>query len=827
MYRFHLARNLRSLTFLLIAATVLAAIGTLWWANRTGLPESWRDAIEREVSKQGAYVKIGSLRYHPLRGVVASKIRVFSDPLFHHEISRLEQVVLNFDKTKLTRGIIHLTKIELIDADLVLPLDPTKPDGEVLNISRANGVVFIPGGRRIEIRNATGFIAGIQVSLNARLIGYQQQEKNPPDEGQLGKRRLMIARIIGEINKWSFDKESPPHLRIFLDGDANSPSSIVAKLSLLATDIGKNQHNLDEFAASAEITGDLLTVTSLHAKDSRGTLEGRVDYDLSERNGRFDLHSSLEITPLLKAWLDVPPLRDILIGGRQTIDAEGEFHIDENNAPQFQMTGHACCDSVLLRGVQFDTLESSFAWRDNDLFLRDVHLRRPDGEATGKAMIQWPLVRLALDSTLPEQLFKPFFIGKPLEHVIGDFTDHKDARIHVKIEGGFDANDHTSWVYTGSGSVENVSYKGVPIQHADCNFSLSHHELDFYDGTVDFNYQDYPLRKAFSGPKQGTAKIGRIRYDAPEKSVFVENVTGNIWAAPLVRLFAPKVADSLEQYRFHEPPDLKGSGVVDVTPQGRTSLDISFQTGGEADYRFLGENLTLSAASGTVKIRNQRVTIGDLKLNTFDGPIAAQFDFLGNGKLTGEMNWTRLSIPALTSTYGFEIKGGGQLTGRIEFDLTDGKVETMNGIGLFALEKTELFSVPMFGPLSPLIGGILGDRRAGFERAKNAFCNFNIKDGILSTGNFSTSTTSLVFAGEGEVDMKARTIDMTMRMNARGLLGLFTIPLRPFYHMFQFRGTGPLKDTKWENVIFTAPGAQQQELLLSAPKAKVVREDKD
>jgi hypothetical protein len=36
----------------------------------------------------------------------------------------------------------------------------------------------------------------------------------------------------------------------------------------------------------------------------------------------------------------------------------------------------------------------------------------------------------------------------------------------------------------------------------------------------------------------------------------------------LVRLFAPKVADSLEVYRFHRPPELAGSGVVDVTPQG-------------------------------------------------------------------------------------------------------------------------------------------------------------------------------------------------------------------------------------------------------------------
>jgi hypothetical protein len=130
----------------------------------------------------------------------------------------------------------------------------------------------------------------------------------------------------------------------------------------------------------------------------------------------------------------------------------------------------------------------------------------------------------------------------------------------------------------------------------------------------------------------------------------------------------------------------------------------------------------------------------------------------------------------------------------------------------------------MFGPLSPLVSGVVNDRRAGFERAKNAFCNFKIKDGILSTRDFQTSTTSLTFAGDGSVDLKERTLDMTMRMNARGLLGLITLPLRPFYGMFQFRGTGPLKDTKWENVMFTAPPEEQTELLSPAPKAKLVRE---
>ena len=61
MSRLHLTRNLRSLAFLLTLVAAIAAAAGLWWANHTGLPEPWRATIEREVAKQGAFIKIGSL----------------------------------------------------------------------------------------------------------------------------------------------------------------------------------------------------------------------------------------------------------------------------------------------------------------------------------------------------------------------------------------------------------------------------------------------------------------------------------------------------------------------------------------------------------------------------------------------------------------------------------------------------------------------------------------------------------------------------------------------------------------------------------------------
>ncbi|MEO8614715.1 MAG: AsmA-like C-terminal region-containing protein [Luteolibacter sp.] len=824
MYRLHLARNLRSLAFLLIVSAVLGAGGLAWWANRTGLPPAWRAMIEREIAKQGAYLEIGGLSYIPLRGVVARDVHVFSDPAHLHELSGLERIILDFDKTLLARGIFHLTKIDLKDARLTMPVDPKDPRSETLEITNANATVFMPGNRRLEVRDAHGKIAGIAFKLDAQMIGYQQEGKQPTDDPNAGKRRAAMAKVINELKLWSFDPKNPPTIEIQIEGDANERSSIIAKLALHAGRVEKNGHVLDEVSAEADMTGDLLTVSSLRATDSRGVFEGHVDYNIDAREGRFDASSSLEVPQLLKAWLGLPSVREVEIGGRQILEAEGEFQLDEKNNPQIRLTGHARCESVKLRGMPFEAVESSFSWRDNELFLRDMRLIRKDGEAHGKAMVQWPQVRLVLTSTLPVPVYKPFFVGQPLEIVLNDFAERKGAAVNVTLEGGFDASDKTSWAYTGGGNVENLNYKGVPVNHADCKFSLNHQELDFYDGTVVFNYENYPLRNAFEGPKQATAKVGRIRYDAPSKVVEVEAVTGRFWAAPMVRLFAPKVADTLEQYRFHTPPDLKGSGVVDVTPQGRTVLDVDFSSEHAADYVFLGENLTLDQPRAKVRIRGERVLINDLQLNGFGGPVAGRFEYLGKNKLEGELNWTKLSLPELTSTYGFQMKGNGKVTGRINFTLTDNKVETMDGEGLLAVEKAELFSVPMFGPLSPLIGGVLNDNKAGFQQAKSAFFTFGIKNGILSSNDFQTSTTSLNFAGDGSVNLSERTVDMTLRMNARGLLGLITLPLRPFYGLFQFRGTGPLKDTKWENVRFTSPPEDQNQILLAPPKARVVAE---
>ncbi|KAB2643068.1 MAG: hypothetical protein DVB26_00655 [Verrucomicrobia bacterium] len=822
MTRLHLLRNLRSAVYLLLLVTAVALIAALWWANHTGMPAAWRAAIEREIAKQGIHLTIGSLSYMPFRGIIASEVRVFADARHSVMLSQLERILIAVDKAKLARGELRLTRIQISDASLRLPIQPGNPDTGILEIKGLTGTLLMPGGRLLELRDAHGRVAGIEMTLAARLLKYRDTMVPIQADLNLEAQLKLVSQILAELKNWHFDRTHPPSLRVFVEGDLSDTASLVARMAIQATAVEKNDHRIDEITAEGSLSGSWVTLSSVHARDAQGRFDGRVDYDMSSRAGRFDGSSSLNMPQLLKSWLGLPALQGITFGGGQMLEAQGDFTLDADGVPQVRMTGHASCQAVVLRGVPFELIEGSFCWRDGEAYLRDLRCLRPDGEASGKVLIQWPLLRLALKTTLPVAVYRPFFVGQPLEPVLNDFSARANAAVNVTLEGGFDATDKDSWVFTGSGRLKNHSYRGVPVDSAQCKMSLNSRVLDFSDGTVVFNYQDYPLRKAYAGPANGTAHAGRVRYDATTKTVTVEDVVGNIWAAPVLRMFAPAIADSLEVYRFHRPPQLSAAGVIDVTPQGRTALTVGFRSKDPAEYVFLGKNLTLEQASGKVAVRGNTVLVDDLELTTFEGPVAASIHVVNSKKISGEFSFSDLSLAAINTTYGFNMKCGGTLTGRLEFGFMDDKIETMSGSGLLAVEKSVLFDAPILGPLSPLVSAVLGGRHAGFERARSAFCTFAIKDGVLHTKDFHTATTSLVFAGDGSVDLKNLSLDMTLRVDARGLLGIVTLPLRPFYGLFQFRGSGPLDKPEWSHAAFTQPPSEQAKILLLPPKARPI-----
>ena len=93
----------------------------------------------------------------------------------------------------------------------------------------------------------------------------------------------------------------------------------------------------------------------------------------------------------------------------------------------------------------------------------------------------------------------------------------------------------------------------------------------------------------------------------------------------------------------------------------------------------------------------------------------------------------------------------------------------------------------------------------GYERAKNGQARFEIANGVWKTGNFLATSENIVLTGNGWVDLKTRNMDMTVRANVRGLLGIIALPLAPFQGLFQFQGSGQFTKPQWQAATFTAP----------------------
>ncbi|MGA0846851.1 MAG: hypothetical protein ACO3RV_09935, partial [Luteolibacter sp.] len=431
----------------------------LAWANYSGLPDSWRARIEQELAKEGLYLEIGALSYLPLRGISASDVKVFSDPDMQDEVSQLEYVLLDIDKSRLARGKLHFNQIELRNAQLNMPIDPSNPTAGSLVVESASGTLLMGGSKQFEIRSARGRISGIDVRLNAKIQSRRPIGQSDSPERKPGQGRQLLAQITKELARWEFDPDQAPQLVIVASADLSRRESLEARLELSAENFGKQGHRLEMLHAKAIIQGELLTVTQLEARDSRGQLDARMDFSLNSREGRFDVTSTLEIPPLLSAWIDLPPLPgQIVIGGGQAIEAQGELHLPAESKPSLRMTGQFHAESVMLRGLLFDHAESAFAWDDGNLFLRNLHLTRPDGEATGKALMLWPELSVAVHSTLPAADLRPIFQGQALDSILSDITPRESAALNLHLEGSFDLENTRAWACTGEGTILNSDF---------------------------------------------------------------------------------------------------------------------------------------------------------------------------------------------------------------------------------------------------------------------------------------------------------------------------------------------------------------------------------
>jgi AsmA-like C-terminal region len=896
-------RKLRIAFFFTTLFGLFLAIVTLVWLNSIGMPQAWRTALESKLAQNGIFVRVQRLSYIPWSGIVAENICLYSSIGYDEELANLEHLVFDIDKTKALRNIHQLTKLEIENADILIPISSESGNPEYLKIEDLSGKIRITRDRKFELRRAQGVIAGIKLVIDAEVVGWKPSNKSNSEEKSDFKVRQLLQDIVKELSLWQWDEQLPPEIQIKLQADINKWNALRASIDFSSKELKRGDLELHDVLATGNISRSVLSISQCTASDKNGKLQTAFDYDLYKRSGHFQCDSTLDVLHIARVFSPQPLVPEIALISPPHLVFDGSFDLTQ---PAFgiQATGTAACKTSQYRSHLLDDLKLDFSYHQGDIYLRDVSLTHAQGSlnfsvmmkdqslrarATGalpmdllRPLIKHPvlapaienlettglqqckataeahinlgpstslhslvikdlelthkqgwlkgsanlsgnLVDYAIESTLPPAIGQPFFVGQPLAQVLASFTPVGKAETYVKLAGKSDITNIYAWHVTGNASIKNTAYRGVPVYQAACNMDLSHPALRFSQIAVDFDYSDYPLRKKYNADTHGPVTAVSVNWIHEHGHVAIDSVSGTLYPAPLLRMFAREAADHLEDYLFHQVPKLTASGIVDVRHQKNTKINIAIQRADAMTWTLIGQPTVFRDVSSKVVVSDDSVLINPLKCKLFDGDTTAAITvgIKAENAFTVETSWNDFSMEEIAKTHEFKEKGYGRLTGRIKIKGDKNGTNTLTGDGQSTLVNGELFAVPIFGPLSPLIAGIVGDRRVGFERAENASATFTIKKGLLEFADFKTATGNLKFTGNGICDLDKKTLDMTIRMNARGLLGFLTFPLSPIIKgLFQFQGTGPLANTTWNHVVFTSPPEQEKKALLDSKTPK-------
>lgn len=823
-------RHCRS-AFVVLALGLLVAGGWLLWeTNQRGFSGKWAGQFEDELAKLGLAAEFSSARLSLSKGLVVNDLRVFSEDDGSELLLSADRLILDIDRHRALRGLWELRSFHFDNAFYRLP-DEYAPH----QLSALTGRVSLNRDKEFNLTETSGMLGELAISFDVRLRNFDLAryfaEKDEDEEA--ADYSDLITSLHHEIARWTLEREVPSELAVGVAGDLNHPKSMRTAFTFTAADLSRDSYRINSLRVRGHLNPANVAITELAFNDSEGAFLADGSYHFLEQRIDFAGRSRTALDHLLKDGFGVKVLDSITMRAAPDITATGSVLFASDSPPVIRLTGRLKMSDFGYLEQDWQSLAADYSWQDGDLYLRNLDVRATSGTLAGQLLFQNEVVRYQAKSTLPLKRYRPFIRkGAPLEAIVNRMEFEPDASINLDLRGTITPSDLTDWSASGSAIIENFSYAGVPLLAASGIFNLTQLQSVFTQTEFEFDLREDRSFKQHGGPESAVVRVDAVAVDAVARTVGIDHLHGVCWPAPILKMFVPNLAKSFEEdYRATAPPSFSSSGVIDWDrSQKKTSLHIQFEMAAPLYYDFLGETIELKETSVRVHTHQKQVDLHDLSTYAFSGPVKGNVSILlPNVKGTpadfrGSVVWTRLRLADIGERYGFEKVERGLLTGRLDFSGTGGKVQALNGTGNFGLEQGELFKAPVFGPLSPLIAGIMGNKRASHETARDASANFLIRDGILLTDDFITSTDSLTVHAEGSVDLVRKTLDMTARADTEGLLKLVTLPINigPLSGLFQFHGTGPLMDSKWENAPFTRQSKTKKDPLFAPPPKGVV-----
>jgi hypothetical protein len=757
-----------------IVLMIAAAIGGGWYLARKGFGGRTRARIVEELHRRGVEASIGHLTLDPFRGLVARNVRIFSYQDRTNTLAFISEIVLDINYAAFFSHQPFLNALDVRNAEVTLPLKGPQGKTEQPQLRKFHAHVYFPP-EQIFVSQAEGLFCGVRVSATGQLIKRADYQPSPPLSNEEREKRLRILRrTIAELQKFSFPA-GPPTLQIKFSGDLANLEDARGEATLQGKLLQRGNYEMREFIVEADWADQTLSVPRCEWNDRMGGFVATANWSRRTNAGNFQARSSLDLKGLLDAANAGDALKDTTFKTPPVIDVSGSANLN-GERPQVKLIGHFAVDNVAFKNVPLSDCHAEFSWDGERTWLRDIRIHHPTGDLRAEMFEAPGEFRLNIDGPLAPGEIRPF-VSPEMQEFLNEWECSRPPVIQIGIRG---KDRHPeSWQGDGNISFDRTLFRGQWMNSATS-------KVHFADGAV--TYQDFRVTR-----DEGVG-TGTFTYDFAKHEVRVSNIRATVRPNEVAYWIDPDLPKTVVPYKFHQPPTITANGVYQFAGQKGTKLEINVDAPSGMDYVFLGKTLPFHKINSRLLFTNDRLQIIDLHGGLFAGSVRGNADISlahGDQHYRAKLAVDRVDFPRLTDLYWNYKTAHGQLSGSYDFTGNGDKPRLMQGSGKLNVADGDVFAIPVFGPLSGILGAIIPG--AGYSIARNATASFTVKDGIIHTEDLEVAGRLFSMVGHGDIYFMDDKLDFDIGVNPKGP----GVLLAPVYKLFEYKGEGSLKNPDW------------------------------
>lgn len=760
------------LRFFLFAAICALAWGG-WYLAKRGFGRQWRDRVVEELHKRGVEASVRRLTLDPVRGLIAQDVRIFDFKNRENSLAVISEIALDINYSALLHHQPFLNALDVRGAELTIPTGVAGTAATSPRITQFRAHIYFPP-EQIYVSQAEGMFGGLRISATGQLIKRNDYKPSGEiSEEEWSQRMMLIQRVADELRRFKFPGEAPS-LQVKFSGDLSQFETARAEATLRGDRLQRGSYEMKDLTVAAEWTNQTLNINQCEWSDSAGSFSGRTSWSRETKAAEFQARSTLDAKQFLGAFGFEQLLADLTLTSPPLIELSGSGNFAET-AERVNVIGRAVVENFKYRAVPFLKLTGDFSWNGERGMLRGLRLRHESGELTADLLEAPGDFRFNVESNLEPTVLRA--IASPeMGRFLGEWEWRRPPTVRLSLRGESRAPE--TWTGDGTVALQRTRFRGVWMNGANATVHLEKGALTFDN---------------FRVTRDEGIGTGSFTYDFVKREVRLTDVKSTLRPTDAIVWIEPKLFKDVAPYKFRQPPSVVANGVIHFgAPNDRLELKVDAPTG--MDYVFLGKTLPVDRVSGRLLFTDNRLQLSEIAGKLFNGDVKGTADislakddphYQANLVLEG------IDFPRIADLYFKYETARGRLSGTYDWTGLGSDARGMRGNGTARVNDGDIFAIPVFGPLSSLLGAIIPG--VGYSLAHKANASFTVKEGVIHTDDFKVSGKLFGMVGHGDVRFLEDKLDFDIRVDAGGPGVLLT----PMYKLFEYKGEGSLSKPNW------------------------------